>query len=219
MKRLAAIIGLVTAASACSGSDRPAPLLFPERLPFVLSGTVHDRDGTPVSGAIVDITSPLFGTRTTSSADDGTYRFEGVNDMLQLNVKKEGYLGLAQAVVMASNYVLDITLHRLGRVISGEVFRGVVDAPPCDPTGWDGSAPCQRILYTPSQSGNLALHLEWTGPSDVDLLFPGGYGYWPGGDHVINASIHVEGGRQYEIRLHAYYKPVPFQLEVRLHEP
>jgi hypothetical protein len=186
---------------------------------FVLSGSVRDRDGTPVSGAIVDIRSRSFGIRTTSSADDGTYRFDGVNDMLTFSVRKEGYVDLSQTVAVASNYVLDVRLDRFGRLITGEVFRGVVDGPPCDPTGWDARAPCQRIQYTPGRSGILSLHLEWTGPSEVDLLFPGGYTSWSGGDQVINATFHVEAGQRYEIRLNAYYEPAPFQLEVRLHEP
>jgi hypothetical protein len=214
MKRMAAILTIVAAVSACHGSTRPTPLA-PSNPKFVLSGTLREPNGTPVAGATVEILDSFVGLRTTTSAEDGTYRFDGVTGTLKMRVVKEGYAEIQQAVVVAGDYVLDVRVDRLGRLISANVFRGVVDAPPCDPSGWDARAPCQRILYTPGQSGNVSLHVEWTGPSGLDLLFAGDY--WDGGNHVIDAWARVEGGRQYEIRLNAYYNPVPFQIEVRLH--
>jgi hypothetical protein len=213
MKRMVIFLGLLTALTACHGagsSTSPSPIATT----FVLTGTLREADETPIAGATVQVSGVAISPQTTTSGSDGTYRFERLAGELTLRVSKNGYREISTPITLSSNSVLDLKLDRLGRLISGEVYRGIVDGPPCDPTGWDANAPCHRILYTPSESGTVQLHLEWNGPSGLDLQFAGGY--WPGINQTIDAFALVERGRQYEVRLNSYYKPVPFELKVEL---
>jgi hypothetical protein len=213
MKCLVVFLGLLIVLTACDRGSSTSPSA--SSTSFVLSGTLREADATGIGGATVLVAGVTINPRTTTSGSDGTYRFEGLAGRVTLRVTKDGYHEISREIVLSSNHVFDLKLDRLGRLISGEVYRGIVDAPPCDPSGWDAAALCQRIQYIPMETGVVTIHLEWTGPSDLDLMFAGDH--WPGVNRTIDASAHVEGGHAYEIRLNAYYGAVPFELRAELH--
>ena len=95
--------------------------------------------------------------------------------MFVLRAVKEGYEVVTKNVWVTADQVADLNMQRIGRLVAGEVFRGIINDPPCDPSGWDAEAPCRRILYTPTTSGTLTLRVTWTGSSEIDLLLAGGY--------------------------------------------
>jgi hypothetical protein len=213
MTRLAATIVSCTVIAACGGPTSPSSIVGRSGA-FVLTGTVRELEGIPIAGATVDLQGSLLEPRSTLSAQDGTFRFDGIAGTFTLRAIKDGYEVAAKNVSIQADQVIDLTVQRVGRLVAGEVFRGIVDQPPCDPRGWDAQAPCRRIRYTPIATGTLTLRVTWTGASDLDLILADRY--WPSVDHAIRATAHVEAGREYEIRLNAYYAPVTFEMTADL---
>lgn len=76
-----------TVATLPLGSD--ANLDFEIR-PDVLTGSVVDEEGLPVSGAVVTI-----GTATTTTGEDGSYRVAGIPESGKITVRKAGFLDVS----------------------------------------------------------------------------------------------------------------------------
>ena len=101
----------------------------------------------------------------------------------------------------------------------GTTYRGTIRVeanPPCDPQGWDASAPCLRFALTPSSDGTLDLALTWTdSASEMDLLLENGY---TGTTKPLSSSmsVAVRGGVRYELRIHSYYSTQDFELTTTL---
>jgi len=127
---------------------------------------------------------------------------------------KAGFNGTERNVVVMADEVTDLKLERILPLISDEIYRGIINGAPCDPQGWDARAPCHRILYTAAGTGVLKLEVTWTGAADVDMLI--GTAYFEAVGHAIHGSVPVVAGRVYEIRLNAYYTPVPFEISASL---
>ena len=213
MKSPAALILSGAMIAACDGPTSPTPSV-PISRAFALTGVVREVDGSPIGGASVQIQGTSFETRTTMSAQSGAYRFDGLAGMFVLRAVKEGYDVVTKNVTVTADQVADLNMQRIGRLVESEVFRGIINDPPCDPGGWDAQAPCRRIFYTPTTSGTLTLRVTWTGSSEIDLLLAGGY--WKPEGHEIRATIEVQSGREYEIILNSYYAPVPFEITAEL---
>lgn len=91
--------------------------------PDVLTGTILDEDGQPVSGAVVSV-----GTATTTTGEDGSYRVAGIPEDGEITVRKAGYLDatgelseslrfdatmtrfLVRAIYSTANYAADDSL-------------------------------------------------------------------------------------------------------------
>ncbi|MEX2315212.1 MAG: putative glycoside hydrolase [Thermomicrobiales bacterium] len=72
--------------------DSDANLDFEIR-PDVLSGSVVDEDGQPVSGAVVSV-----GTATATTGEDGSYRVGGIPESGEIMIRKPGYLDVTGAL-------------------------------------------------------------------------------------------------------------------------
>jgi Carboxypeptidase regulatory-like domain len=216
MKRPAALILSGTMIAACGGPTSPTSPTPGVGISgaFALSGVVREVDGSPIGGASLQIQSTSFETRTTMSAQSGAYRFDGIAGMVVLRAVKDGYDVATTTVSVAADQVADVNMQRIARLVAGEVFRGIINDPPCNPSGWDARAPCRRIFYTPTTNGTLTLRVTWTGSSEVDLLMAGGY--WEPDRHEIRATMEVQSGLEYEIILNSYYAPVPFEITAEL---
>jgi hypothetical protein len=179
---------------------------------YTLTGTVRDPDGVPVADAMVHV-SRNQQTRSELSDESGLYRFDGLSGLVSLRVSKDGYFGNMTTHFIAADQVVDLWLDRALILVVGATIRGTVRGLPCDPGGWDAAAPCQRISFTPLTSGVLELVLRWVGDHSLDLLISNGvYIGSPTEPQEIRASTQVQAGSQYEIRIHSYYDPAPFEL-------
>ena len=213
MKSPAALILSGTMIAACGGPTSPTPGVGISGV-FALTGVVREVDGSPIGGASVQIQSTSLETRTTMSAQSGAYRFDGIAGMVVLRAEKDGYGVATKTVSITADQVADLNMQRIARLVAGEVFRGIINDPPCDPIRWDAQAPCRRIFFTPTTNGTLTVRVTWTGSSEIDLLMAGGY--WKPEGREIRATIEVQSGRQYEIILNSYYAPVPFEITAEL---
>jgi hypothetical protein len=213
MKRLAALILAGSMIARCGGPTSPTRGDAISGA-FALSGVVREVDGSPIGGASVQIQSTSLEIRTTVSAQSGAYRFDGIAGTVVLRAVKDGYEVATKTVWVTADQVADLNMPRTAWLVAGEVFRGIINEPPCDPRGWDAEAPCRRILYTPTTSGTLTVRVTWTGSSEIDLLLASGY-FTPEG-HEIRATMEVLAGRVYEIILNSYYEPVPFEITSEL---
>jgi hypothetical protein len=214
-------IGLFALVAACRDSREGAGLLTgptpdvggPGRGgSYTLTGIIRDLDGVPLPGATV-LVSGWESDRSEVSDGSGFYRFDGLSGQVSLRVSKHGYFGTVRTYFIAANQVLDLWLDRVVILTVGTTVRGTVRGEPCDPSGWDAHALCQRIFVTPSMSGMLDLVLRWVGNHSLDLLMSNGlYVGDPTGAQEIRTIAHVAAHAQYEIRIHSYYDPAEFEL-------
>ncbi len=186
---------------------------------FTLSGSIQDVDGAPIAGAFVRISTDA-GLRTTTSDASGQYRFDNVQGRVAVVVSKETYGDSAALLWVGRSETLNLTLARMVTLIPGVTFQGKVQSPPCDPQGWDATALCQQIFFTPPTSGDYELLLTWDGSVELDLLIDGKLLFQTTQDPKrIQANVPLAGGVRHEIRIHSYYSPQTFELTATLRLP
>ena len=219
MNHRCALIALCLFVAGCGDSQGPGSLTGPTNIngvspppgAYTITGTIRDVDGVPVAGVTLASTSSSEG-RTVVSDAAGAYSLRNIAGLVTLRVSKDGYFESSITAFIASDQVLDIKMSPLVQLIPGTTLRGTVRGAPCDPIGWDATALCQRIHYTPSMSGTLDLALAWSGPSMLDILVNEHYFDLSQPPGEIHARLQVVAGRRYEIRIHAYYSPQDFEL-------
>ena len=108
----------------------------------------------------------------------------------------------------------------LVRLELGSAFRGMIRYPedvPCDPSGWDASAPCLRFSVVPPTDGTLEVGLTWSSAgTKLDLLLGGVYAEAPAGTRTVRVSLAVSAMVEQEIRIHSYYGTSDFELTAAL---
>ena len=110
-------------AASCGGQTAPTTPSSVAPLRFVVSGTVRDDRGSPLAnaqvfgGIVSSKTGPFFGSTTDSA---GSYRGELPAGTWEILVQRAGFEEVRSTFSLASDVVLDFTLHP-GITVSGRV--------------------------------------------------------------------------------------------------
>lgn len=200
--------------------DQPAPPSF------TLIGVVRDDDGVPVAGAGAKIVNGPFRDLRSVSTDSGYFSFSAVSGPMKVRVRKDGFHGYERDIVLVSDRLLEVTLSKIAFVELplGATVRAKVAAadPPCDPFGWDATAPCRRFGLTATVTGFLVVTVTWRDgpPLDAALIAPSGSylatSQQSGPEDVAVLQATVEAGIRYELWVHSYYGSQEFDVRADL---
>ena len=229
MKRLALLLA-GSALLACSSDDPVQPIHPvpppPPTVGFLVTGFVDEEGGARLAGATVELMRPGHDTLTTTTEGNGLFSFASIVGPATLRVWKPGYVGEIR--------LLNVTWHWTDFIRLNGVLRDAIlpldstvastvqaAAPPCDPAGWDGLAPCRRFLFVAPASGRLMVSIAWQGSPELDaaLVFVrGGYvaSYDQGGVGRFQLESSVVKGVEYELRVNSYYGTQAFELRADL---
>ena len=200
----------------------PAP---PSQPGFVLFGIVENHDGVPLVDALVELFSGMR-VDTTVTGENGDFVFNSVRGRVSIRVTRTGYVTDLRALNVTGNVLSRIQLASwpgaevltLGEWIESQVLAA---APPCDPIGWDASAPCRRFLFTAPAAGRLSITIEWTGNPQLDVTLVSssggllGYSTETGAEQAV-LQEPVLKGRTYEVRVNSYYGMQDFRIRAEL---
>jgi hypothetical protein len=222
MQRLALLIPVCGIVIGCMDETiAPAPPSPPPLPTFVITGTVLDEAGAPVSAAVAELVGLNNGTATDES---GQFRLTGARGATTVRVRKEGFAPHLHNLFVAADQTINVTLRRAflsDSIVLGATITGVTDWPPCDPIRWDAQAPCRRFVFTAPASGILVISISWDGGPPLDALIYEGshtllaYSTDAGFDNAtVNAP--VVAGHGYEIRVNSYYNSQIFNLRADL---
>lgn len=143
-----------------------------------------------------------------------------------MRIEKEGFEPFLRDLIVAGNLVIGVSLERVilaDSIVLGHTVRFLVDGavPPCDPVGWDATAPCRRLGFTARYSGVLVVTISWSGGAALDATIVTASGIYLGisresGSERVTADALVEAGQHYEIRVSSYYETKAFDLRADL---
>jgi hypothetical protein len=130
-----------------------------------LSGTVHDDEGDPVSGATITLRSSEIEAVVTTSSDGAGFYTTPVSvdtfhasPLAWVSIKGIGYEDLDNAVIFAGlqNTTADFVTFRHTPILAGMdiTLRAAFNGPLC---GFDLEYPCRHILVSAPATGALVL--------------------------------------------------------------
>ena len=151
MKR-ALLIAAGLMLAACHDSTNPPTAVIPNiKVPpptYVVFGIVHNETGSPIFGAEAMVIGGKHAGRAAYSNADGYFSFTGVDGELTIRVFHPNYERIFKTLTVSADVVLDLRLEAITIITGdsirlGETIRSSVlsTAAPCDPIGWDASAP------------------------------------------------------------------------------
>jgi hypothetical protein len=107
-----------------------------------------------------------------------------------------------------------MTARELDRTVRSSVS---ATAAPCDPVGWDESAPCRRFYFIAPATGRLSIDNAWNGvpPLDATIVIPANRYVATSTDNGFNRvslSASLIAGVRYEVRVNSYYGAQVFDM-------
>jgi hypothetical protein len=223
MNRSALAVAACALMLSCNEPVEPEPTPAPA---FVVSGTVRDDAGLPVSGARAEILDGAYRGWVRLTNDSGAFSLANVNGAMSFGVSKVGFGPESYNLFVNSDLTMNVILPRLENsdsIVFGKTIRSYVvnGTPPCDPN-WDANAPCRRFRINPPVSGKLTVTISWVqGGSDLDVVIVSPVGrYLAYSDTPVPNAVAVvttvNGGDAYELRVHSYYGTLFFSVKAEL---
>ena len=167
---------MLAAALLIGCADPTTPPDLPPLTPIALAGVIRNDDGSPVTGARVELLEPgsLARVGVVTTELSGRFRFQGITGSFLLRVSKSGYFHDSRRVDVAADVATDFQMRRLDSTAAlplGTVVHTTVERefPSCAEF-WNDIAPCRQLLFQAPATGTLSLQVSWSGPGEIDVL-------------------------------------------------